>query len=101
MQKTTQIYLEGWRPYPLIIEYKVQNFGYSGLKGLFWNIKDNNHQFNEQLNVIYENYGSNYNQYFTDILIMFRKDFLQWQEQGFPEEWMKNYYKNFYKNIIS
>lgn len=98
--KTIDVVIDGWLPNPLTIEYRIVQMGAGSARQLEWGISGNPHKFKLLLDIIYKEYDGDYNAYFTGVLEMFRVDFIEWYRQGFPEEWMKNYYKHFYKYII-
>lgn len=94
--KELTLNLEGWIN-PLIIEY-VYMVPISGESELHWKVKGTVYTFKISLTIIYKKHNSNISEHFTLTLQQFRKDYLDWWKQKWPEEWMKNYWE--FSNFI-
>lgn len=87
---------EGWKKLDILYSVEwVSNTSY-----LCWKIKETTHIFRIPTRIVYENHGLNYSEHFSLTLKVFREDYLEWEQAGFPEPWMKNYQHMFQPLII-
>jgi hypothetical protein len=93
----TSIEPKGW--YPVVVEHGIKALGNSQAYEMQWRVKGTEHTFRIPLNVFYEQSKSNYEEHFTEVLEIFRIDYLGWYKQGFKEDWMQKYRKQF-KELI-
>lgn len=96
-----QLNIAGW--IPLEIEFATTNNA-TQEQELYWKVVGTDHTFRAFLSFLYENYQDNYEKYFEDILTAFRKDFKEWEREGFKFEgveipWMLQYRDQFQKYI--
>lgn len=87
LDKTTDLEVSGWLK--LKIQYSVEFF--AGISYLCWKVQNTDQIFRIQAAIVYEKHGLNYADHFSLTLKKFREDFLNWEAQGFPEDWMKRY----------
>ncbi len=90
----------GWKP-PIIIQYTIKELGASSLWEMCWKVKNTQHIFRIPLNTLYQDCQDNYEEHFTKVLAIFRKDYLGWHKEGFPTEWMQNYHRQFSRFIFT
>jgi len=97
INKTTNIEkifinIDGWYD-PLEIHYGIYNF--DNIQYLLWKIANTDHTFKIQAKIIYQHHGVKIEDHFKMTLLQFRKDYLNWMEEGFPEQWQQRYYRIF------
>lgn len=97
--KETEIQPTGW--YQIKVEYGLRNYGASDRWELCWRVQGTEHIFRIMLDLFYEDSQGDYEKHFTKVLEVFRKDYLDWYKQGFPEDWMRKYKKQFGKFIYT
>jgi hypothetical protein len=97
LRKSEELEVEGWVG-KLKINYSVDV--YAGLSYLCWKIAGTDQVFRIQASIVYENHGLNYSEHFSLTLKKFREDYLDWEKQEFPEDWMKRYQTMFHNLII-
>ena len=88
---------KGWKP--IIIQFGIKQFGQSHDWEMCWRVKGTNHIFRIGLNDFYKFSKNGYEEHFKEVLEIFRKDYLKWYKQGFPEDWMQKY-KNEFGDLI-
>jgi len=95
--KTEEIQTEGWIS-PLFVEYGI---GFHGiLPSYFWRVKGTLHTF--VIPIVRMDYLSqgNYVEHFKEVLEKFREDYIEWNKEGWNQEWSREY-KNQYSRFIS
>ena len=96
-----KINLIGWIS-PLYVEYGIaeETKSYGGTLSYFWRVKGTEHTF--IIPIVRMDYLSsgNYKMHFEKSLEVFREDYIEWHEQNFSIEWMKEYEKQFSQFII-
>ena len=97
LDKNIEIDVEGWAP-KLKINYSVDL--YAGISYLCWKIQGTDQIFRIQAATVYENHGLNYLDHFSLTLSKFREDYLTWEKENFPEDWMKRYQRMFQYLIL-
>jgi len=97
LDKNEELEVEGWVG-KLKINYSVDI--HAGISYLCWKIEGTDQVFRIQASIVYENHGLNYSDHFSLTLKNFREDYLDWGNQGFPEEWMKRYQGMFQRLIL-
>ena len=97
LDKTVEIEVEGWAT-KLTINYSIDFL--AGISYLCWKIQNTEQVFRIQAVTVYENHGLNYSDHFSLTLTKFREDFLDWEAQEFPEDWMKRYQSMFSRLIL-
>jgi len=98
--KEIEISPTGWKP-PIIIQYGIKEIGASSAWEICWRVKGTQHFFRIPLNVLYQDCQDNYEEHFTKVLGVFRKDYLEWYQQGFAAEWMQKYNRQFSRFIFT
>jgi hypothetical protein len=93
--KTASLEVPGW--INLKVDYSLEFQG--GVSYLCWKVKNTDQIFRVQTTVVYENHGLEYSQHFILTLKSFREDYLEWEKEGFPEDWMRRY-KAMFQNMI-
>ena len=96
LDKEADLQVPGW--VKLKINYSVEFI--AGLSYLCWKVQGTDQIFRIQTAIVYEKHGLNYLDHFTTTLEKFREDFLDWESQEFPEDWMKSYQSMFRYLII-
>ena len=96
LDKTVSLEVPGW--VKLEIDYSLELQG--GVSYLCWKVKNTEQIFKVLATIVYENHGLAFSDHFSLTLQKFREDYLEWENQGFPEDWMKRYQKMFYNKII-
>jgi hypothetical protein len=91
LDKTVDLEVPGWEK--LKIQYSVEI--HAGVSYLCWKIQNTDQIFRIQATVVYEKHGLDYSDHFSITLQTFRTDYLEWESQGFTEDWMKRYQKMF------
>ena len=94
--KTVNIELDGWIKNLKVI-YGVNI--HAGISYLCWKIENTEHIFRIQSTIVYQNHGLKYLDHFLLTLKFFREDYLEWETQNFPEDWMKRY-QTIFQNLI-
>jgi hypothetical protein len=97
LDKTAEVEVPGWA-IKLKINYSVEI--HAGVSYLCWKIHETEQLFRIQAAIVYENHGLNYLDHFSLTLLKFREDYLDWENQGFPEDWMKRYQRIFQYLIL-
>jgi hypothetical protein len=97
LDKNDEVEVEGWVG-KLKINYSVEIL--AGVSYLCWKIEETEQVFRIQASIVFENHGLNYKDHFSLTLKSFREDYLDWERQGFPEDWMKRYQKMFHQMIL-
>lgn len=98
--KEVEIQPDGWKP-PIIIQYGVKELGAGSTLEICWKVKGTQHIFRIPLAMLYQDCQDNYEEHFSKVLGFFRKDYLEWNQQGFSEEWMQKYYRQFSRFIYT
>jgi|688.fasta_scaffold165048_3 hypothetical protein len=93
--KKMELEVPGWEN--LCVEYVYR--AYSGISWLLWKVSGTDHVFQIQHQTILTHHGVDIKEHFSLTLETFRKDYLDWKAEEFPEEWMKKYQKMFEKMI--
>lgn len=96
LDKTVTLNVQGWEP-NLKILYSVDV--YAGVSYLCWKIQNTEQVFRIGATVVYENHGLNFGDHFSLTLKTFLEDYKEWEEKGFPEDWMKRYHRIFHHLI--
>jgi hypothetical protein len=96
LDKSVEVHPKGWREVTILYSTEI----HGGVSYLCWKVKDTEHVFRIHSTVIYEKHGLNYSDHFLVTLEVFREDFLEWKNQGFPEDWMKRYHRIFHTLIL-
>lgn len=91
LDKSVQFEQEGWEKTEILYSTEIHN----GVSYLCWKVKDTDHIFRILTATVYQKHGLEYREHFSITLKVFREDFLEWERQGFPEEWMKRYQRIF------
>jgi hypothetical protein len=92
LDKKLKLEPEGW--HELYIEYSIE--WVSNVSYLCWKIKGTQHIFRIPTRIVYEHHGLDYASHFEHTLKIFREDYLEWEKEEFPEDWMKKYQKMFH-----
>jgi hypothetical protein len=98
--KEVEVFLVGWKP-PIIIQYGIKELGFSSAWEMCWKVKGTQHIFRIALNELYQDCQDNYEEHFSKVLAIFRKDYLEWYKQGFTTDWMQNYNQQFSRFIYT
>jgi hypothetical protein len=85
----------GWKKITILYSTEVR----AGINYLCWKVKTTDHIFRIPTQIVYENHGLNYKEHFEKVLQVFRQDYLEWERQGFPLEWMQKY-RAMFSNLI-
>lgn len=96
LDKTVDVELPGWAK--LKIEYSIEH--HNGISYLCWRVQNTEQIFRVQTSIVYEKHGLEYSEHFVLTLTKFREDYLDWEAQEFPEDWMKRYNRMFQYLII-
>lgn len=96
--KTLEVHPDGWVT-PLYIEYDISMRGDTSF--YFWRVKGTSHTF--IIPVIRMSFLSSgdFKSHFEEALENFRKDYLQWKEENFATDWMKEYKQEYEKFILT
>lgn len=86
------INVPGWAP-NLEIHYGPMNIG--NVQFAIWKIANTDHTFKVPLKIIYQHHNDNISEHFVKTLTQFRQDYIEWQFEGFTEDWQKRYYDIF------
>lgn len=89
--------VDGWLS-PLEIHSGVYNMG--SVQFLIWKLAEVEYSFRIKLKLVYQHHGDAIEEHFKLTLEHFRKDYLEWMEEGFPEDWQQKYYHLFNDYII-
>jgi hypothetical protein len=92
LDKTVELEVEGWAN-KLKINYSVDI--HAGVSYLCWKIQGTEQVFRIQASIVYENHGLDYLSHFSLTLSKFREDYIEWEAQDHPEDWMKRYQRIF------
>ena len=87
LDKTVDLEVPGWEKVKILYSVEI----HAGVSYLCWKIQDTDQIFRIQTTIVYEKHGLNYSDHFSVTLQTFREDYLEWEEQQFPEDWMKRY----------
>lgn len=96
LEKSLELELDGWNP----LEINYTNKAFSGISWLFWKVAGTSHVFQIQYQTIIQKHLGNLEEHFALVLKIFREDYKNWESQGFPEDWMKNYRRMFQDLIV-
>lgn len=91
LDKNLQLEVEGWKKLEVLHSTEIHN----GVSYLCWRVKDTDHIFRILTSTVYEKHGLEFSEHFSLTLKVFREDFLEWEKENFPEDWMKRYQRMF------
>jgi len=95
LDKSMEIDVPGWEH--LTIDYSTDI--YAGISYLCWKIRGTEQLFKIHHTIVFEHHGLEYSEHFVLTLTNFREDYLKWEEEEFPLDWMKRY-QSMFKNLI-
>ena len=98
--KTIEVNPQGWIS-PLHVEYGIaDDIVTYGKPAYFWRVKGTQHTF--VIPIIRMDFLSSgdYKKHFEDALETFRKDYVNWKDEGFVTEWSREYHKEFSGFIV-
>lgn len=95
--KTVGVEADGWVT-PLHVEYGTGLYG--GIPSYYWRVKGTTHTF--VIPILRMDFLSkgDYESHFKEILEGFRKEYLEWKQEGFYTEWMREY-QDMFRSFIS
>jgi len=98
--ETIEINPEGWIS-PLYVEYMITDgLDFGGVLTYCWRVKGTTHTFTiPTIRMDFLSSGD-YKKHFENVLEVFRKDFIEWKNEGFITEWSREYEKQFSRFII-
>lgn len=99
--KIIEINITGWIN-PLEIEYGISEKipAYKGITCYCWRVKGTLHTFVIPISRLDFISSGNYEKHFSNVLEIFREDYLKWKEEGFIYDWSREYKKQFSKFIV-
>jgi len=92
--KMVEVNPNGWVN-PLTIEYGVDFVMYSDY---YWRVKGTKHTFVIPVSRLDYISSGDYEKHFVEVLQAFRKEYKEWEKEGFQVPWMREYeiqYRNF------
>jgi hypothetical protein len=95
--KTIGVCPKGWIA-PLFVEYGSEIK--AGVPSYFWRVKGTRHTFSIPILRMDFLSKGDYVKHFNEILEAFREDYIQWAEEGWSQDWSREYYDQ-YKTFIS
>jgi len=96
--QSVDIVIPGW-VYPLTIHYGTYNVG--AAQYILWKIAGTSHTFKVPAKIIFQQHNMEVKDHFILTLKQFRRDYIDWKTEGFPEDWQKQYYDIFNDYIIT
>lgn len=93
--KKTTLEIPGWEK--LTILYSIDVF--NGNSYLSWKVENTEQVFKILTTLVFEKHQLDFDEHFKLTLSTFREDYLEWEKEGFPDDWMKRYQRIFHKLI--
>jgi len=96
--QSIDIDVPGWVS-PLTIHYGIYSVG--AAQYILWKIAGTSHTFRVPAKIVFQQHNLEIKEHFILTLKQFRKDYINWKNEGFPEDWQKEYYNIFSDYIIT